>query len=319
MAERGAIFAHPGVDEDPHGEGEGEEWDLEEGWEAVEDGDDGNPDAPGGDEGGKDDVAVVAGGEEAGEIGEGVAGVLPIVGPGDEGGGVERVEDELVDEDLGEDGGEGGIGAEPEGLLAVEEVDDEAGPGPVWDGEEEVGEIGACEAAFLEGEDAHELGDEGSGDDGGDGGVKVAVLGLEGGEAVEGLSGGRVLIVSDEEGEHDGLDDEGRDEISPGGAEAGGPGAFARGHEGGGLGEAELAVEGAVLDRFEDVVGAELVLSGEVGDGAGDLEDAIVGAGGEIELLHSLLEELGALGGDFAVLAHDFGAHIGVGAGAGEV
>ena len=42
-------------------------------------------------------------------------------------------------------------------------------------------------------------------------------------------------------------------------------------------------IEGAVLDRLGDVGGGDGVGAGEVGDGAGDLEDAGVGAGGEAE------------------------------------
>ena len=41
------------------------------------------------------------------------------------------------------------------------------------------------------------------------------------------------------------------------------------------------AVEGAVLDGFGDVLDGDVRLAAEVGDGAGDLEDAVVGAGAE--------------------------------------
>ena len=72
------------------------------------------------------------------------------------------------------------------------------------------------------------------------------------------------------------------------------------------------------MDGLEDVVGAELPCPGEIGDGAGDLENAIVGAGGEVEGLHRLFEKLGTLGVDGAVLTHNLGTHIGVGADVGK-
>ena len=52
------------------------------------------------------------------------------------------------------------------------------------------------------------------------------------------------------------------------------------------------AVEAPILNRFEQVVAFDFVDAGEIGDGAGDFQDAIVGAGGERELLHGLLQEI---------------------------
>jgi hypothetical protein len=52
----------------------------------------------------------------------------------------------------------------------------------------------------------------------------------------------------------------------------------------------DLAVEGAELDGFEEVIGGDGVGRGEVGDGAGDFEDAVVGAGAEVEIRHRELE-----------------------------
>lgn len=58
-----------------------------------------------------------------------------------------------------------------------------------------------------------------------------------------------------------------------------------------GDGEDELGpiapVECAVLDSFGDVLDGDGWRGFEVGDGAGDFEDAIMGAGGEALLLHS--------------------------------
>ena len=51
----------------------------------------------------------------------------------------------------------------------------------------------------------------------------------------------------------------------------------------------QIPVEAAVLDRFEQVRGSDGLGAGEVGDGARDLEDAVVGAGGQMQFLHGLL------------------------------
>ena len=52
----------------------------------------------------------------------------------------------------------------------------------------------------------------------------------------------------------------------------------------------EPAVEGPVLDGLADMVGGDAFAGGEVGDGAGDFEDAVVGAGAEVEVLHGVAE-----------------------------
>jgi hypothetical protein len=44
----------------------------------------------------------------------------------------------------------------------------------------------------------------------------------------------------------------------------------------------ESAIEGAVLDGFADVFGGDGVGGGEVGDGAGDFQDAVVSAGAQV-------------------------------------
>ena len=45
------------------------------------------------------------------------------------------------------------------------------------------------------------------------------------------------------------------------------------------------------MDGFGDVFGGEVFGAGEVGDGAGDFEDAIVGAGAEVEIGHRELQK----------------------------
>jgi hypothetical protein len=52
----------------------------------------------------------------------------------------------------------------------------------------------------------------------------------------------------------------------------------------------QLAVEGAEADGFADVIGGDAVGAFEVGDGAGDFQDAIVGAGAEVVFGHGVLQ-----------------------------
>ena len=62
-------------------------------------------------------------------------------------------------------------------------------------------------------------------------------------------------------------------------------------------------VEGAVLDGFEDVVGGDVIEGRKIGEGAGDFENAVVGAGAEVEVGHGVIEQAGGFGIDDAVLA----------------
>ena len=55
--------------------------------------------------------------------------------------------------------------------------------------------------------------------------------------------------------------------------------------------------------------GADLVAAGEVGDGAGNLEDAVEGAGGEAELLEGTVEQCAAGRVDGAETTERLGAH----------
>jgi hypothetical protein len=73
------------------------------------------------------------------------------------------------------------------------------------------------------------------------------------------------------------------------------------------------AVEGAVLDGFGDVGNGDGGSGFEVGDGAGDFEDAVVGAGAEALLLHGALEQALGVGGELAEGADLLGGHLGVG------
>ena len=65
------------------------------------------------------------------------------------------------------------------------------------------------------------------------------------------------------------------------------------------------AVERAVLDCFAEVLGLDVGGVVEVGDGAGDFQDAVVGAGGKAEARDGALEEFFTIGGNGAVLADE--------------
>ncbi len=98
----------------------------------------------------------------------GEAAVFPIVEPCGDGGGEEWIVDKLIDEDFFNHHGEGHLFAEPTCLAAVEKIDGDSHGAPVGNGEEQVVEIRAMDAGFLENEDAHDFRDEGSSDDGGE-------------------------------------------------------------------------------------------------------------------------------------------------------
>ena len=51
----------------------------------------------------------------------------------------------------------------------------------------------------------------------------------------------------------------------------------------------------------------------QVGDGAGDFQDAVVGAGGKAQALDRGFEQLFAFGGDGAVFADQLGRHLRIG------
>ena len=62
-------------------------------------------------------------------------------------------------------------------------------------------------------------------------------------------------------------------------------------------------IEGAILDGFSNVFGSDLRSAFEIGDGAGDFQNAIVRAGAEPLLRHRALEQPLAVGGKLAVVA----------------
>ena len=63
------------------------------------------------------------------------------------------------------------------------------------------------------------------------------------------------------------------------------------------------AVEVAVADGFGEVFGLDVFAAIEVGYGAGNLEDAVVGTGTHIELRHGFFEVSQAIAVDGAILS----------------
>ena len=74
----------------------------------------------------------------------------------------------------------------------------------------------------------------------------------------------------------------------------------------------ELAIQRAVLDCLADVFGGNGFAAREVGDGACDFEDAIVGAGAEVEAFHGHPQHVLGVGAEGAVFAELLGGHAGV-------
>ena len=74
----------------------------------------------------------------------------------------------------------------------------------------------------------------------------------------------------------------------------------------------------AVGDGFGDVDAAGLGCAVEIGEGAGDLHDAVIGAGGEFHLVGSVAQELKAAGIDIGNLFDQRGRAMRVGGDAGD-
>src|SRR5215212_11110477 len=73
------------------------------------------------------------------------------------------------------------------------------------------------------------------------------------------------------------------------------------------------AVQRPVLHRLRDVRRLDPIARREVRDGAGHLEDAVVGAGGEAEAFDGGEEEAFGRGVELAVFAELAGGHVRVG------
>ncbi len=72
---------------------------------------------------------------------------------------------------------------------------------------------------------------------------------------------------------------------------------------------------GPGLDGLGDMIGGDHVAFGEVGYGACQFEDAVIGTGGEVELLHGGFEQFFAGGVGLAEVAHFGWPHFGVAGG----
>src|SRR5688572_15071244 len=72
----------------------------------------------------------------------------------------------------------------------------------------------------------------------------------------------------------------------------------------------ELTVERAILDRFGEVIGTDRLGRIEIGDGAADLQNLVVGTGREPERCHRLLQKLLRLGIERAVAPDVGGTHV---------
>ena len=82
--------------------------------------------------------------------------------------------------------------------------------------------------------------------------------------------------------------------------------------EGGGCSNPKLPVEGPVLDGLGDVLGLDAGGAGQIGDGAGDLQDAVVGPGAEMQFADRHLEHVLGVRRQGAVFLDVFRAHRGV-------
>ncbi len=73
------------------------------------------------------------------------------------------------------------------------------------------------------------------------------------------------------------------------------------------------------MDGLGDVVGLNGFCGVEIGDGAGDFQDAVIGAGTKIQITHGGAEDLFGSGFHPANLMKGFAAHVGIAVGAGLV
>lgn len=71
-------------------------------------------------------------------------------------------------------------------------------------------------------------------------------------------------------------------------------------------------VEGAVLDGFGDMAGVDFIEALEVGHGAGDTENAVIGTSGEAEVGDGIFHLLLRCGIELAEAADGAGSHLGI-------
>lgn len=78
------------------------------------------------------------------------------------------------------------------------------------------------------------------------------------------------------------------------------------------VGLKDPAVKRPVLNGFEQVVGSDVFAGFEIGNGSGDFDDPVVGAGGKAELPDGLVQERLAGIVDPAEFFQVFGLHLGI-------
>src|SRR2546421_1566361 len=73
------------------------------------------------------------------------------------------------------------------------------------------------------------------------------------------------------------------------------------------------AIERAVLNGFAEMFGFDGIRGVEIGDGARNFQDAVVGASGKAEASYRVFQKSFAVGGDGALFANQASGHLGVG------
>ena len=71
-------------------------------------------------------------------------------------------------------------------------------------------------------------------------------------------------------------------------------------------------IQRPILDRLRDVLALQLRIVFQIGNGPGDLQDAVVSAGAQALLLHGTLEHAFAVGIEFAVRPDLARSHLGI-------
>src|SRR5215470_3634604 len=71
-------------------------------------------------------------------------------------------------------------------------------------------------------------------------------------------------------------------------------------------------IQRPVLDGFRDVFALKVGIPFQIGNGAGDFQDAVVGAGAQALLLHGSLQQALAVGVQLTVCSDLARAHLGV-------
>jgi len=87
----------------------------------------------------------------------------------------------------------------------------------------------------------------------------------------------------------------------------------------GGARQPPPSIQTPILNRFGHVHGGDIFVALEVRNGAGDLEDSGIAAGGQTQLFHVAFEEGVAFGIEFAEALDEPARHLGIGKGGNAV